>query len=150
MGMAMVFFGRRQRHGLRAEQALDPLRRALVHQAVAGTGGQDLLHAGVARCGQHHIARGIERLAAVVEHLRRYAGNALHGTRNVAADGVAVVQALAQAGDEPPVGAVVVHLDLLPDDALFFGDGLLGEVGLAHHFQQHVRLSSSCSVAVKR
>ena len=50
-----------------------------------------------------------------------------------------MVQALAQAGDEPPVRAVVVHLDLLPDDALFLINGLLGKVGLAHHFQQHVQ-----------
>ena len=50
-----------------------------------------------------------------------------------------MIQALAQAGDEPPVGAVVVHLYLLPDDALLFGDGLLGKVGMPHHAQQHVK-----------
>ena len=73
------------------------------------------------------------------------------GTRNVAADGVAVVQALAQAGDEPPVRAVVVHLDLLPDDALFLGDGLLGKVGAVPTMPSSTsRLSSNCSVAVKR
>ncbi len=50
-----------------------------------------------------------------------------------------MIQALAQAGDEPPVGAVIVHLYLLPDDALLFGDGLLGKVGMSHHAQQHVK-----------
>ena len=100
--------------------------------------GQDLLHGGIARCGQHHISRCIERLAAVIEHLRGDLSNALAGARDVAADGVAVVQALTQAGDQPPVGAVVVHLDLLPDDALLLGDGLLGEVGVPHHPQQHI------------
>ena len=49
-----------------------------------------------------------------------------------------MVQALAQASDEPPVRAVIVHFDLLPDDALLLGDGLLGEVGASHHAQQHV------------
>ena len=131
-------FRRRQRHGFGAEQPLHLFRRALVHQAVAGTGREDLLHAGVARCGQHHIARGIESPAAIVEHPGGYLGNALHRARNVAADGMAVVQALTQAGDEPPVRAVIVHFDLLPDDALLLGDGLLGEVGASHHAQQHV------------
>ena len=50
-----------------------------------------------------------------------------------------MVQALEQAGDEPPVRAVVVHFDLLPDDALLLGDGLLGKVGVSHHAQQHVK-----------
>ena len=106
---------------------------------MAGAGSQNLLHAGIACCGQHHIARRIECPAAVVEHLGRYLRDALHRSRNIAADGVAVIQALAQAGDEPPVGAVIVHLYLLPDDALLFGDGLLGKVGMSHHAQQHVK-----------
>ena len=59
-----------------------------------------------------------------------------------------MVKALAQAGDEPPVGAVIVHLDLLPDDALLLGDGLFGEIGVPHHAQQHiqtfVQLLSGC------
>ncbi len=50
-----------------------------------------------------------------------------------------MIQALAQAGDEPPVGAVIVHFDLLPDDALLLGDGLLSKVGTAHHAQQHIQ-----------
>ena len=50
-----------------------------------------------------------------------------------------MIQTLAQAGDEPPVRAVVVHLYLLPDDALLFGDGLLCKVGVSHHAQQHVK-----------
>ena len=50
-----------------------------------------------------------------------------------------MIQTLAQAGDEPPVRAVIVHLYLLPDDALLFGDGLLGKVGMPHHAQQHVK-----------
>ena len=50
-----------------------------------------------------------------------------------------MVQALEQAGDEPPIRAVIVHFDLLPDDALFFCNGLLGKVGVTHHAQQHVQ-----------
>ena len=52
---------------------------------------------------------------------------------------MAVVQALEQAGDEPPVRAVIVHFDLLPDDALFLGDSLLGKIGVGHHAQQHIQ-----------
>ena len=102
-------------------------------------GSQDLLHGGVAGRSQHHIARGIKGLAAVVQHGGRDLGNAFHRARDVAADGVAVVQALEQAGDEPPVRAVIVHFDFLPDDALLLGDGLLGKVGVAYHAQQHVQ-----------
>ena len=50
-----------------------------------------------------------------------------------------MVQALEQAGDEPPVRTVIVHFDLLPDDALLLGDGLLGKIGVAYHTQQHVQ-----------
>ena len=50
-----------------------------------------------------------------------------------------MVQAFEQTGDEPPVRAVIVHFDLLPDDALFFCNGLLGKVGVPHHAQQHVQ-----------
>ena len=50
-----------------------------------------------------------------------------------------MIQALAQTGDEPPVGAVIVHLYLLPDDALLLGDGLLRKVGMPHHAQQYVK-----------
>ena len=102
-------------------------------------GGKNLLHRGVAGSSQHHIARGIKGLAAVVQHGGRNLGNALHRARDIAADGVAVVQALEQAGDEPPVRAVIVHFDLLPDDALFFCNGLLGKVGVPHHAQQHIQ-----------
>ena len=111
----------------------------MLHQAVAFAGSQNLFHGGVARRGQHHIARCIERLAAVVEHLRRNFRNALHRARNVAADGVLVVETLEQAGDEPPVRAVVVHFDLLPDDALLFGNGLLRKIRMRHHAQQHIQ-----------
>ena len=102
-------------------------------QAVALAGFDCLLQRNFARHGQHHIGRRVEPLGAVVEHLRGQAGNAFHRARDVAADGVAVVQALEQAGDEPPVRAVIVHFDFLPDDALLLGDGGLGEPGLAHH-----------------
>ena len=128
-----------QRHGFLCPEPLHPLHRARFHQAVARTGRQDLFHAGAACGGQHHVVGGIERLAAVVQHLRRDLCNAFHRARNVAADGVAVIQALAQAGDEPPVGAVIIHFDLLPDDALLLGDGLLSKVGTAHHAQQHIQ-----------
>ena len=50
-----------------------------------------------------------------------------------------MVQALEQAGDEPPIRAVIVHFDLLPDDALLLCDGLLGKVRVSHHAQQHVQ-----------
>ena len=102
-------------------------------------GGKDLFHSGVAGSSQHHIARGIKGLAAVVQHGGRDLGNALHRARDVAADGVAVVQTLEQAGDEPPVRAVVVHFDFLSDDALLLGDGLLGKIGVPYHAQQHVQ-----------
>ena len=106
---------------------------------MARAGGQHPFHGGVTGGGQHHVVRGIKGPAAVVEHLRGDLGNAFHRARNVAADGVAVIQALEQAGDEPPVRAVVVHFDLLPDDALLLGNGLLGEVGVGHHAQQHIQ-----------
>ena len=56
----------------------------------------------------------LARWAAAVSYT--HLSNAFHRTRNVAADGVAVVQALEQAGDEPPIRAVIVHFDFLPDD----------------------------------
>ena len=131
--------GCRQRHGFRLPQPLHPFGAARSHQAVALTGSQDLLHGSVAGSRQHHIARCIEGFAAVVKHLRRDLSNALHRARDIAADGMLVVQALEQAGDEPPVRAVIVHFDLLPDDALLLGDGLLGKVRMSHHAQQHIQ-----------
>ena len=133
------FFRGGKGHGLRGPQPLHLFCRAGLHQAVPLAGGKDLLHGGVASRSQHHIARGIKGLAAVVQHGGRDLGNALHRARDIAADGVAVVQALEQAGDEPPVRAVIVHFDFLPDDALLLGDGLLGKVGVAYHAQQHVQ-----------
>ena len=50
-----------------------------------------------------------------------------------------MIQAAEQAGHDPPVRAVVVHLDLLADDPLLLLDGLLGEVGLVHHAQQDIQ-----------
>ena len=60
-------------------------------------------------------------------------GNSTTRTRQCRPAGVVGVQAAEQRVEQPPIGAVIVHLDLLPDDALLFGDGGLGEPGLAHH-----------------
>ena len=49
------------------------------------------------------------------------------------------VQTAHTLGQHTPIGAVVVHFDLLPNDPLLFGNGLLGEIGFSHHAQQHIQ-----------
>ena len=71
---------------------------------------------GLHRVKTFHPAHGILP-CLLYTSLRRDLCNAFHRARNVAADGGAVLQALAQAGDEPPVGAVIIpvsytHLDV--------------------------------------
>ena len=40
---------------------------------------------------------------------------------------------------QAPIRAVIVHFDLLADDALLFGDGLCGKIRMGHHLQQHIQ-----------
>ena len=122
-----------QRAVIRRDVPLHLMGSAGAVQAVALASFDCLLQRNFARHGQHHIGRRVEPLGAVVEHLRGQAGNAFHRAGNVVPQGVVGVQAVEQRVEQPPIGAVIVHLDLLPDDALLFGDGGLGEPGLAHH-----------------
>ena len=116
------------------------MRGAGAVQAVALAGVHSLRQRDLARDAQHHIGRRVEPPGAAVEHLGRQLGNALHRARDVVAQRVVGVEAAEQCVQQPPVGAVVVHFDLLPDDALLLGNRGLGEPRLADHAQQNVKV----------
>ena len=116
------------------------MRRALAVQAVAPAGVHRLFHCDLAGHRQHHVGRRVEGAGAAVEQLRGQPGDAVHRAGDVVAQRVAAVQAAEQGVEQPPVGAVVVHLDLLPDDALFLGDGRLSEPGFAHEAEQDIQV----------
>ena len=129
-----------QRAALRGDRPLDLMRGAGAVKPVALAGIDRLRQRDLAGHAQHHVGGRVERLGAAVKHLRRQLGNALDRAGDVVPQRVVRIQAAEQCIQQPPVGAVIVHLDLLPDDALLLGDGGLGKPRLAHHAQQNVKV----------
>ena len=129
-----------QRAALRGDRPLDLMRGAGAVEPVALAGIDCLRQRDLAGHAQHHVGGRVERLGAAVEHLRRQLGNALDRAGDVVPQRVVRIQAAEQCVQQPPVGAVIVHLDLLPDDALLLGDGGLGKPRLADHAQQNVKV----------
>ena len=70
----------------------------------------------------------VKDAVAVVERFGCDLRDALHGTGDVLADGVVVVERAQKLEISGIAGAVLAHADLLTDDALLLGDALLGIV----------------------
>jgi len=98
-----------------------------------------LFHLGdgeVSRHRKHHIVQVIEIVVALVQQIGGDVGDGLHRSGNVDPHRMLLVQGLQQIELPPPSGVVVVHLDLLADDALLLLHGLGGEIGLLDEIQQ--------------
>ena len=63
-------------------------------------------------------------------------GDGLHRSGNVDPHRVLLVQRPQQVKVHPPAGVVVVHLDLLADDALLLLHSLGGKIGFLNKIQQ--------------
>ena len=90
----------------------------------------------IAHNAEDHIARGIEGTMAGVQRFRCDATDTLGGAENGDTDGVLFVHDLRQLLEDPGIGGIGVHADLLIDDAHFPLDAFLREVGGGHEFQQ--------------
>ena len=111
-----------------------------VIHTVAAAGFHSLIQRDVARNGKHHVAGAVERIGAGVQQFGCQLGNALGGAGDIVPDGMAFIQAAEQCGQQPPIRAVVIHFDFLPDDALLLGDGLLGKPGMTDHVEQNIQV----------
>ena len=100
---------------------------------------QRLVGVKISRDGQHHVVQVVEGVVAAVEQVGVDPGNRLDGARDVHLDAIVVVKAVQQVKGHPPARVVLIHADLLPDDALLLLHRLLGEVGVGHAVQQNLQ-----------
>ena len=89
----------------------------------------------VARYRQHHVVQVVEAVIAAIEQVGVDPGDGLHGTGDVDAQRMLLIERTEQVEVHLPVGVIVIHADLLPDDALFLGNRSLGEIGLGDKLQ---------------
>ena len=77
---------------------------------------------------------------AIVEGLGGNVGDALHTACDGGTGGAIYIQRLHQALVALPLGVILDHADLLPDDALLLFHRLLGEVGNGHEGEKDLQI----------
>ena len=100
---------------------------------------EDFLLRTVAADAQCHVVEVIERVVAAVKVLRGDFRNALHRARNVVLDRVRVVHGTQQVEHHAPLRVIVIHFDLLADDAELFFNGLFCKIRGLHKVEQNLQ-----------
>ena len=78
-------------------------------------------------------------MVALVEQVGIDLADALDGTGDVDAHRVVVEHGTEHIEEHTPAGFIIIHADLLGDDALFFFHVLLGEIRLLHEGEQDLQ-----------
>ena len=81
----------------------------------------------------------IEGPVTLVKIIRRDLGNALHRAGNVNFHRVSVVKRIEQVEHHAPLRVIVIHADLLADDALLLAHRLLREIRFLHEIEQDLQ-----------
>ena len=90
----------------------------------------------VAHDAQQHISRRVKRPVTGIQHLRGDLPDGLAGAENGLADGMDGIHSRHQVIEHHAVRGVLVHADLLIDDAPLFLHAFFREIGRGHEFQQ--------------
>ena len=94
----------------------------------------------IAHYAEHHISRVIKGPVAGVQGVGSDLGNGFHRSQNRLPDRMAVVEATQQILIYLPVRVVIVHADLLSDNALLLMDALGSKVGRRDEAEQHPQM----------
>ena len=89
---------------------------------------------------QHHIGWHIKTFICLVEHLGCDLCDRFHTARNILIHRARVVKRTKQTHHRLPSGIVAVHLNLLPDNALLFSNGLLREIRLRNKIEKRFKV----------
>ena len=90
----------------------------------------------IADDAQHHISRGIEGPVTIIEQFRGNAPDGLGRAQNGDPDGMLPIHGPHHRFKKLTVRSILVHTDLLVDDAHFLGYAFLREIGGGHKFDE--------------
>ena len=131
--------------GLRRSHVLLPVPEFFRHfplfvsQDLPGQGNHPFrVH--ITQDAQCHVSRGIEGPVAEVEDLRGDLPDGLLGAQNRHPDGMDPIHPRGQKLKQGAVRGILVHTDLLVDDAPLLVHALLGEIGGGDEFQQELQI----------
>ena len=108
-----------------------------------------LLGINISRHAQHHISGPVKGPMALIQGVRRDAGDRLHRPCYPVSHGMADVHGFQQTIVHLVVRVVLAHADLLRDDALFLINALWRKPGNRHKGQQHTQVFLKAPHAVK-
>ncbi len=88
----------------------------------------DPLRLNISRDAQNHVMQVVKSMIALIKQFRSNLRNTLNRTSDVDPNRMFQVKRIQKVKKDSPLGIVFIHLDFLPDDPLFFLNGLLRKI----------------------